>query len=63
MFSLLLWLSSSSLLTVLSLSSLYTLAGVLAVRVFSFLMIKTGRASHGYDPLYKVNTSGFICFI
>ena len=57
-FSLLLCLSSCSLLTVLSLASLYTLAGVLGVRVFTFLMIKTGRAGHGYDPLGKVNTSG-----
>jgi hypothetical protein len=54
-FSLLLCLSSCSLLTVLSLASLYTLAGVLGVRLFTFLMIKTGRASHGYDPLGKVS--------
>ena len=55
-FSLLLCLSCCSLLTVLSLASLYSLAGVLGVRLFTFLMIKTGRASHGYDPLGKVKT-------
>jgi len=54
-FSLLLCLSCCSLLTVLSLASLYSLAGVLGVRLFTFLMIKTGRASHGYDPLGKVS--------
>ena len=57
-FSLLLCLSCCSLLTVLSLASLYSLAGVLGVRLFTFLMIKTGRASHGYDPLGKVKTNG-----
>jgi len=47
-------LTSCSLITVLSYSCLSLLLGVLGVRLYSFVMVKAGKAEAGSDPLAKV---------
>ena len=48
-------LASCSLITVASYTCLSLLAAVLAVKLYSFVMVKAGKAEAGSDPLAKVN--------
>jgi len=47
-------LASCSLITVASYSCLALLTGVLLVKLYSFVMVKAGKAEAGSDPLAKV---------
>merc|ERR1712083_716956 len=47
-------LASCSLITVASYSCLALLSGVLLVKLYSFVMVKAGKAEAGSDPLAKV---------
>ena len=48
-------LASCSLITVASYSCLALLTGVLLVKLYSFVMVKAGKAEAGSDPLAKVS--------
>ena len=48
-------LASCSLITVASYSCLALLSGVLLVKLYSFVMVKAGKAEAGSDPLAKVS--------
>ena len=48
-------LASCSLITVASYSCLALLTGVLLVKLYSFVMVKAGKADAGSDPLAKVS--------
>ena len=50
----LLSLASYSLITVVSYTCLALLLGVLGVKLYSFVMVKMGKAEAGSDPLAKV---------
>lgn len=47
-------LASCSLITVASYTCLTLLTAVLAVKLYSFVMVKAGKAEAGSDPLAKV---------
>jgi hypothetical protein len=47
-------LASCSLITVASYSCLALLTGVLLIKLYSFVMVKAGKAEAGSDPLAKV---------
>jgi hypothetical protein len=47
-------LASCSLITVLSYTALSLLSLVLLVKLYSFVMVKAGKAEAGSDPLAKV---------
>jgi len=49
-------LASCSLITVLSYSCLCLLTLVILVKVYSFIMVKAGKAEAGSDPLAKVSS-------
>jgi len=49
-------LASCSLITVLSYSCLTLLAGVVLVKLYSFIMVKAGKAEAGSDPLAVVSS-------
>ena len=48
-------LASCSLITVVSYTCLALLTGVLLVKLYSFVMVKAGKAEAGSDPLAKVS--------
>ena len=53
--ALLLFLSASSLLSVVSYSALILLTVVAAAKIYAFVMIKMGKMEPGFDPLAAVS--------